>query len=475
MKINRLVSFLLCVLLLILCSSCAQKPSVTGTFSSEAEKKSEEKRTKETETTPAASKPLKPEVREETDNMASPTGLYAGFARETVNPEPGTCLGGWSTAKDRKSDQILDDIKLTCTALSDGVSIFLFYSVDSLYVKHDMVNKVAKMMESSYGISPENIVLNATHTHSAPAIHFPSLGGMSEYLSRFYPALERITASAIEDLEEATAYISRTETKNLNYVRRYVASDGSYVGGSGIADNQNPEKVFHESAPDTELQVIRFDRKTEKDIILCNWQCHVTATSGEYKTDVSSDWVGALRDAVEQDLNVLFSYHQGAAGNVVRSSKIAGEKDNPDYVLHGKELAEAVKEAMKNETAVQSGKFYAVRVEYTCRTSLEYRLSHTNAGILETFYLSALSIGEIAFATNPCEMHDTNGMQVKALSPFKMTFICAYTNGTVHYSPADHEFDNGGYEVSMCHFDRGTGEKIVGKLQELLQYLHEKK
>jgi len=358
--------------------------------------------------------------------------------------------------------------------LSDGVSIFLFYSVDALYVKQPMMDKVADMMKKTYDLPASNIVMNATHSHSAPIIHYPNMSGMPEYMSRFYPALERITDHAIRDLEESEIYISRTNTVNLNYVRRYVSVDGSYVGGSNIKDNQDPTQVFHETQPDTEMQLIRFDRKTKKDIVLCNWQCHVTTTSGEYKTDVSADWVGTFRDAAEKELGILFSYHQGAAGNLVPSSKIKGEKDNGNHRTHGKELAEVVKEALKKETKVASGTFRAKRSAFVCTHSQEYR-DKEKVGATDTIYLYTLSIGDVAFATNPCEMHDTNGMELKKGSPFKMTFMCAYSNGVVSYIPADHAFDNGGYEVKMCHFVRGTGELIVEELLGMLQELHAKK
>ena len=80
--------------------------------------------------------------------------------------------------------------------------------------------------------------------------------------------------------------------------------------------------------------------------------------------------------------------------------------------------------------------------------------------------------GELGFAANSCEMFDTNGMEVKAASPFKMTFVCAYSNGTVSYIPAEFCWDVGGYEVKMCHFERGAGEKIA---KELVCMLNEQK
>jgi hypothetical protein len=228
----------------------------------------------------------------------------------------------------------------------------------------------------------------------------------------------------------------------------------------------DPTIYAHETEADNLMQVIRFDREEKKDIVLCNWQCHPTTTGGESYTGVSADWVGALRDAAEQELDVYFSYHQGAAGNLVPSSLIRGEPSNGDYKKHGQKLAVGVKTALEGATEVESGVFRAEKREFVAKTNENYRKS--NGKSKETLKLYALSIGEIAFVTNPSEMHDTNGKALREASPFKMTFICAYSNGTYSYIPSAAAYDNGGYETKKTHFVRGTGEDIVEELLDML-------
>ena len=129
-----------------------------------------------------------------------PKGFSAGFSRAVINPLPGTCLGGWATASKRLSDEILDDIMATCTALSDGKNIFLLYSHDALYVRNTMLDEQTRRVGEAYGIPPENVVMNATHSHSAPILHYPKMKGMPEYMERFWAAMDRITEEAIRDL-----------------------------------------------------------------------------------------------------------------------------------------------------------------------------------------------------------------------------------------------------------------------------------
>ena len=57
--------------------------------------------------------------------ISLPQGFSAGYARAVVNPMEGTGLSGWGNETVRVSTEILDDICVTCTALSDGEKVFL--------------------------------------------------------------------------------------------------------------------------------------------------------------------------------------------------------------------------------------------------------------------------------------------------------------------------------------------------------------
>jgi len=463
---KRILVFLLCLTMLLSTVACSQLALETLPVSTETFGKSEGSETKTEEV-------------KETGPIVLPKGFSAGFARETVNPQNGTAMAGYSSGNNRLSTEIYEDIKATCTAISDGETVLLFYSTDSLFVAESMVDTVTKNVSkylNGITIPPENVIMNATHCHSAPSLHFSGATGMIRYLKDYYPTLYRLANDAIRDLEEAKLFAGRTETEGLNYVRRYVSIDGTkYIGGTSTPSGQDPTKVRHETEADPELQVIRFDRKTKKDIILCNWQCHVggTGVGGESNTFISPSWVGSLRDQVEQDLGVLFSYHQGAAGNIASSGKIKGDRNNGAYIQHGKDIAKAAEQALADVKEYQSGKIYANRQIFTATHDEEYK-KKTSKGDTQNIYISAISIGEIAFATTPYEMHDTNGMQVKEGSPFKMTFMCAYTNGQYNYVAADHAYILGGYEVNGGRFVRGTGEAVVARLDAMLDELYQK-
>ncbi len=457
---KRILCLVLAFVMLLSLAACSSSLAVTE----------EEKKTAAEEIKTA---PEKTE-EEEKGPVTIPEGFSAGYARFTLNPEEGTFLGGFSNGE-RRSGAIQDDIKYTVTALSDGTSVFLLISTDTLYVSQAVLDQVGKLVLREYGIAAENVIMNATHTHSGPAIHIGGAAGIGQYLKKFYPLLVESVGDALRDLAPAEIYIGRANTVNLNYVRRYVSlADGSYLGGTSMPETSNTV-ARHETDADSQLQTIRLEREEKKDIVLCNWQCHTTSIGSEMGKTVSADWVYPLREEVEKTEDVLFSYHQGAAGNVVPSSRLKEEKDNGDYMAHGKAIAAVVSAALDSETKVQWGKFQATRTVFTGTHSDAYKKKEGVSANTDDMYLTTLSIGDVAFATTPCELHDTLGMYVKENSPFEMTFMCAYSNGTVSYVPTTAAFDNGGYEAGMFHFVRGTGEQMVEEVVKALKAQYDAK
>ena len=79
-----------------------------------------------------------------------------------------------------------------------------------------------------------------------------------------------------------------------------------------------------------------------------------------------------------------------------------------------------------------------------------------------------MAFGDVAFVVAPYEMFDTNGMEIKAASPYPVTMIatmadmptaerCSSCNG---YLPSALGYDNGGYSVDIAQFKKGIGENL---------------
>ncbi len=397
-----------------------------------------------------------------------PETFSVGAAHAEVNPPLGISLAGHGVenAKTRLSTENWDELTLCCTALADGEEVALLYTVDCSCLAEHIIAPMLKLVEEHYGIPEKNVILQATHTHAGPTMYsrhelFPKT---AEYLDTiFHPALLRVTKEALEDLTPASLFIGKGETRGLNYVRRYLSrEDGSFLG-NWPEKGQDASKIMHESEPDEEMQVIRFRREGKKDVILVNWQCHPTSSGGSKKTNTSSDWPGIIRKTVGEQENAVCTFHQGAAGNLIPYSAIAGEKGfaGDAFREHGALLSQVVTDILKNKMEpAETGKLVITKEQFPMKRK---------DGRDTTIPLSVIGCGDIAFATTPNETFSQNGKQVKEGSPFKMTFFCELTNGDRGYIPSEECFKNGGYEVRICPHGEGAGERIANELIYMLK------
>lgn len=397
-----------------------------------------------------------------------PDGFAVGAAKANVNPPLGISLAGHGVenAKSRLSTENWDELNLCCTALSDGEDTALLFTLDCSCIAEHIAAPMLKLLEENFGIPTKNVILQATHTHAGPVVYsrhevFKKAG---EYLDTVvHPALLRVTEEALKDLAPAELFIGKGKTENLNYVRRYLSRvDGSFLG-NWPEKGQDKARIMHESEPDEQMQMIRFVREGKKDVILINWQCHPTSSGGSKKTNTSADWPGILRNTVGEAENAHVVFHQGAAGNLIPYSAIEGEVGYPGDAFreHGALISKVALDILKNEmTPAETGKLAITKEQFPMKRK---------EGRDVTIPLSVIGMGDIAFATTPNESFCQNGKQVKEGSPFKMTFFCELTNGDGGYVPAEECFVNGGYEVKICPFGKGSGERIAG---ELLYMLH---
>ncbi|MCX5642024.1 MAG: hypothetical protein NTY10_02090, partial [Candidatus Omnitrophica bacterium] len=64
--------------------------------------------------------------------------------------------------------------------------------------------------------------------------------------------------------------------------------------------------------------------------------------------------------------------------------------------------------------------------------------------------VQGIKIGDCVLITSPAEVLVEIGLNVKKASPYKHTFLAAFSNGYLHYGPPATEYSRGGYEVTEC-------------------------
>ncbi len=430
------------------------------------------------------------EGKEEKGEIVYPDSFAVGYARIDITgtlPIP---------IFEDTGTKIADPLMLTCTAVWDGEQAALLMSADLRGIRENAVERSKEIIHKQFGVPVDNVIINCTHTHSAPVAGTGGEASRVRWNANYYKQLPIVVEQALRDLDEIEGvYSGKGYTESLTFVRRYLMPDGTYK------THGDSNALGHETEADNLLQTLRFDRKTKKDVLMINYQTH--HCSGIGKGKVSADFVAPYRSAAEKELDCHFVYHQGAGGNINFISPIKGERIYPNYTEAAKGFMIATREALSKEEKINVGKIRTISRDLTVtvqkdpaerveaakkvmageenqRTALAIQygfeswraanstVSRSEKADTEQMPLTAISFGEIAFATAPIEMFDTNGKEVRDASPFKTTYMCSLTNGSMGYVPSKLAFPHGSYEVLACAYVPGTGEQISGELVKML-------
>ena len=435
------------------------------------------------------------EKKEEEKEITYPDGFAVGYAMGDITSFP-------ISMYDATAESVHDPLNLTCVALSDGEGgVALIMTADLKGMHRSVFERCTSIIEKNFGIKPENVMISATHTHSAPTVSSGSDANMTRFVAKLYKQIPVIVKEALLDLDELeTCYTGKGTAKSIAFVRRYLQPDGTYI------THGNKSSVQHETEADPELRTIRFDRKNKKDVLMVNFQTHYGGATGLYPAQVSADFIAPFRDAAEKELDCLFAYYSGAGGNINFNSPIPGEKiyptfpdtipafmdatnmaldaekeaqvgtirsafkwhtepirkDSPERVKQAQEVVNAGRDTAEGKALI--GK-YGFLNKYE-PTSVVTR--NTEYGESQDVPLSAIAFGDVAFTAFPYEMFDTNGKECRDASPYDTTFVLSLAGGGYGYIPSAFAYPHGGYEVSICRFNQGCGEAFVATMLDLL-------
>lgn len=445
--------------------------------------------------------------------MSNPQ-FRVGFGRRDITPDFSVPLAGYGNTRMRMSQGYVNRIYATCMALTDEKDqTILLYSLDLIVVKSSWSQPVRQAVSKLTGIPQENIMLSATHTHSAPDV-LGVLTPEDPYFDLYLEQLSLAAQDALADRRPATASIGRTDVQGMSFVRHYHMKDGSVAG-----DNHGDWSVgikCHTMEPDKQMQVVKFHRENAQDILMVNWQAHpnlastgATESGRLLKPFISADYVGTCRDYVEKKTDCLFVFFQGASGNLNWWSRIPEEMPTTDVHQYGQQLGDYVLQATQAMSPLSLGavqtrsETYIGRLDHSDDAMVPqaaqvsqlwqetndqlacialgrpmgiYSSYHANCiisrskmGTSLSTELSAAKAGSLGFAFAPYEMFCNNGQFIKENSPCTATFVLECSNDYVSYIASKEGFDHGCYEVDSRRFVRGTGEEMADRFVAMLQ------
>lgn len=347
----------------------------------------------------------------------------------------------------------------------------LGFSADVLGTDWDFIAATTTRIAAATGVSPDHVLLAATHAHSTPqTTHIAPSSQIPELEQWIRDLPDRIALSAvraIEDLKDAALFYGRGEVKDVARNRR--------------AD------LYSGNAPlDPELSALVIRRCEDYGIVL-NYACHPVTVQAQPL--VSADFPGRVGEILEtqHEVNICL-FLQGAAGDI---NPVRDTTDFSDVDRYGSAIAKVASHILSGPLNQDKplDEFIACAVDDVI---LDHRPPPPEDTIWETGAIPAkeaalrlnelarvrqitcriqvIRLGDVLILAVAGELFTEWGLALKRAFPNFHVMVAGYANGYIGYIPPTFAFDRGGYETAPGPWSRilpDGGSRIVKKLKAL--------
>lgn len=430
-------------------------------------------------------------------SAAEPTPtLRAGAARADITPE--TAVLNWVSGKPYGS--VLDPLFVQALVLEQEGARAAILRYDLTGISESLREEVRKAVGAALAMPGENIMLNASHSHSAPwsPIYAESFRGKERdnwWTIRFMPAqnghppfkrwMDRLIAASVEAAKTAlesarpvTVNIGRVAVGEYLYNRRPRAPGWGLAGGKAppALPASHPDwnaEILQGGASfgpmDRTLAIVSFRGADNKSVAhLYHVALHAVSVYPSNPA-ISADWPGAASRAISALLGGEALFLQGCAGDITPWKR--GEAANATLAGGFAYKAQA---AMRQSVALTTTPLQAGRAVVDLPLTPAGK-ERTGLDVLET-EVQVITCGPLAFVALPGEPLTDVGTAIREKSPFPQTLVLGYSNGDgVHYIGMPGEKARGGYEMGVA--GAGTDEAgglLVDTALRVLRSLHAK-
>jgi len=443
--------------------------------------------------------------------MANAEGaeLRLGAAAVPINPPAGIGLAGYY--HERGNEGVLDDILAKATVLDDGQTRAAIIVCDLISMPKWIVVEARKLVEQRTGIPGANVMIAATHTHTAPVLYREwsrdeTDGGGKDVSRNYSQSLPSLIADAVvaanEKRQPARVSVAKEQETELARNRRFWMRDGS-VGWNPGKLNANIVRVAGPIDPEVGVFYAETTNARPSPLLtFVNYAMHPDTTGG---TRISADYPGALSRALAlykgPDMLTLFA--NGTCGNINHTDvKWRGAQTSQQEAARlGTVLAAAVFKAYPRLQLLTNTGPLRVRSEivklplppFTTeeleRARFDVRTAKDNSrdgfmklvrahrildvaareGKPQEVEMQIITLGrDAAWVAWPGEIFVELGLSVKAGSPFPNTYNVELANGTIGYIPNMSAYPEGNYEVESARVGEGAGEMLVTSALRML-------
>jgi len=453
---------------------------------------------------------------------AAPKVLRAGAASSNITPPLGSpIVGGFVPFP---ATHVHDELHARCLVLDDGDTKLVFVVCDLLGLNRLVSDEARAIIQQDLGIPRENVLICATHTHSATS----ALGRDARILSDTMDEYQRFVARRIVDgvkrannlLRPAQIAWGQAEAPEHVFNRRWHMKPGAIpLNPFGGADKvkMNPpagsaDLVEPAGPTDPAIPFIALRTPDGKPIaLLSTYSLHYVGGVGS--GHISADYFGMYCDAVARLMkadretpafvalmangtsgdinNINFRKPRGkqepyaqmkfVADDVAQKVNAALDKlkyrDHVTLAARYREPAIATRQPTP-ELIEWAKKKIADGPKVAGKTDLSVIYAERTLTMAKhpdklKLPLQAFRIGDLTLATMPCEVFCEIGLDFKKRSPLQPAWLVSLNHGYYGYLPTPKQHELGGYEtwLGTNRLEVQASEKMLSNLLEMVAEL----
>jgi len=400
----------------------------------------------------------------------------AGVARVKITPDLPCSLAGYF--HERQAVRVRDDIYANVMALKTADTCIVLVSCDLIAMTDEVADPAREAIRARFGVPPDNVLVCATHTHTAPEIRNYTVAANPGYPEKLTQWIIEGVETALTHTFEATVHAGSAEARGFSFNRLYRLKSGMEAFGRSAGG----DKVIGYAGPvDPSVQTLAvFDTSKRLRGVAVNFACHPDIVGGGKADFVSADWPGEVAGnmAALYGDDVVALVLQGTAGDINQSDYL------PHYMPNGGELKTrqmgravcgaailAIEGSEPIAPLTLGAACEEVEVPYYTRTpefmahiealkakgdaatyfeknQIKKAEAWPNDGKTCSFRIQAFRVGDVGIVGMPGEIFTAFGLETKRYSPFGHTLfaeLASCENGLAGYKCTNDQAQRGAY------------------------------
>ena len=420
--------------------------------------------------------------------------LRAGAYAIDITPEnfPVSSNGGM---QNKQASLAHDPLHARCLVLDNGNTRIAIAVCDSTAIPRDIFDAAKAKASKQTGIPIENMLMSATHTHSAVTVNNVFQSEPDEAYQEFLT--ERIAmgiVKAVSQLEPARIGWAVGNDPTQVFNRRWLMKPGyKYIDPFGLGMDKvvmNPRPGSAEldkpAGPvDPQIGMLSVQSRDGRPIaLLANYSLHYVG--GVPSNMLSADYFGEFARRITQRIGAtkldppfVGIMSNGTSGDINNTDRRVAynRRDSFEQILIvALSVTDAAYKAYQQieyhdwiplrmrETEIELGVRLPTQQDVTRAERLlelagpgpykQREEIYARETLLMSTYpekisvkLQAIRIGDLGIVSSPCETFAETGLAIKSLSPLKPTFTIELANGCNGYLPTPEQHALGGYET----------------------------